>query len=75
MIEEWNLPKDLVLLDGDGHTWIALDYSDRKVEPSVVLLESESNTCITLAKNFEDFIALIKPYDEVFDEDDELREP
>ena len=24
-IEEWDLPKDIILLGGDGHTWTAMD--------------------------------------------------
>src|SRR5215468_7263021 len=26
LIEEWGLPQNIVLLSGDGHTWLALDY-------------------------------------------------
>ena len=38
MTTEWGLPQDVVLLDGDGHTWIALDYrtDPHAVEPAVV---------------------------------------
>ena len=73
MIEEWDLPQDLVLLDGDGHTWVALDYRSKKVEPSVIFIESKGNSCIILAEKFEDFVALMETYNEVFYDDGELR--
>ena len=51
MIEEWELPQDLVLLQGDGHTWIALDY--RKGEdPPVIFIESDECYSLLIAENF-----------------------
>ncbi|SCF73670.1 SMI1/KNR4 family protein [Streptomyces sp. Ncost-T10-10d] len=37
LVEEWGLPSPLVLLSGDGHCWIALDYRacGKRGEPSV----------------------------------------
>lgn len=37
LVEEWGLPFPLVLLSGDGHCWIGLDYrgSGKRGEPSV----------------------------------------
>ena len=42
-IKEWGMPNDLILLDGDGHTWIALDYRvcGSQGEPSVVWIDNE----------------------------------
>lgn len=34
LIQEWDLPKNVVLISGDGHSWIALDYRNSKAEPS-----------------------------------------
>lgn len=28
MTKEWGLPENQVLLSGDGHTWVTLDYRD-----------------------------------------------
>src|SRR5688572_14071495 len=40
MTKEWGLPPRQVLLAGDGHTWVSLDYRDGD-EPSVVWLDTE----------------------------------
>ena len=57
-IKEWGLPSNLVLLSGDGHWWIALDY--RKLnsdgEPTITYLEMDLNIDETIAHSFEDFI-------------------
>ena len=29
LCDEWQMPQNLVLLAGDGHTWIALDYRNK----------------------------------------------
>ncbi len=35
-IDELGLPNNLILLEGDYHSWIALDYGDKVSNPSVV---------------------------------------
>ena len=40
LIDEWGLPKNQVIISGDGHWWISLDYR-QKTEPDVVYLWSE----------------------------------
>jgi len=75
MIREWRLPEGLVLLDGDGHTWIALDYRQAKTNPPVVFLVSEIGQHITIAGNFADLLDKMVPYDRVYDENGELRIP
>lgn len=55
-IKEWKMPKNLVLLYGDGHLWIALDYRNKKVEPSIVFLDNDSRQIVELATSFDDFI-------------------
>lgn len=57
LIEEWELPKNLIILNGDGNNWIALDYRQNSSNPSVLFLENESNIEITLAKDFKIFIS------------------
>ncbi|MCR8630881.1 SMI1/KNR4 family protein [Paenibacillus sp. N5-1-1-5] len=49
-------PKHVVLISGDGHWWIALDYRDRKEEPPVIYIESDGGTTFELAKNFNSFL-------------------
>lgn len=56
-IDEWQLPGGLVLIDGDGHTWTALDYRQGRcnVEPPVIWIETDGGEELLLAPNFQDF--------------------
>lgn len=58
LVEEWGLPSPLALLSGDGHSWIALDYRlcGRQGEPSVTWFETDGNTELALAADFQTFI-------------------
>ena len=71
-LREWSLPDRLVLLDGDGHSWIALDYRTARHDPPVILIESGNSTHIELASNFAAFVASFVPYNSVYDEDGQL---
>lgn len=55
-IKEWELPNDIVLISGDGHTWIALDYRKASVEPPIIYIDTESDQTITIAPNFKAFL-------------------
>jgi hypothetical protein len=59
MTREWGLPEGLVLLDGDGHTWVALDYRGAGVdgEPSVVWIDVELDEELDLAPTFSDLVS------------------
>jgi len=56
MREEWELPEDIILLSGDGHTWVFLDYRKNHVCPSVSYIDLELEIDHVLATNFTDFI-------------------
>ena len=56
LIEEWDLPLNIVLFAGDGHTWIALDYRKGNENPSVLLLDEDGAGTKTLASSFATFI-------------------
>jgi hypothetical protein len=59
---EWAQPRELVLLSGDGHWWIALDYREAgRVEPTVVWYDNEVGQDLTLASTFRDFIEGLRP--------------
>jgi hypothetical protein len=68
LIETWDLPKELVLIDGDGHTWLALDYRDLKKIPRVIVIESDEGNSLVVADNFKEFISTLLPYDSVYDD-------
>lgn len=56
LIEEWGLPNNIVLISGDGHSWIALDYRNTKEEPPVIFIDIEDEMIIELASNFDSFL-------------------
>ncbi|PGK51808.1 SMI1/KNR4 family protein [Priestia megaterium] len=59
LLNEWGLPKNLVLIAGDGHSWIALDYRHQKEDPPVIYLEEGDEMEwkeIPLAASFEEYI-------------------
>ena len=60
MTEEWGLPPNLILLAGDGHTWIALDYRDGLV-PKVTGIDGECEEERVLAESFGQFVAAWVP--------------
>ncbi|RSS64669.1 SMI1/KNR4 family protein [Streptomyces sp. WAC07061] len=58
LVEEWGLPSPLVLLSGDGHCWIALDYRGCAVdeEPSVTWFDVDDSSELPLAVDFRAFV-------------------
>lgn len=55
LIEEWGLPDKHVLLSGDGHWWITLDYRQGEI-PTIRWIDVECDQDIHVADNFDDFI-------------------
>jgi len=66
---EWGLPSAFVPLEGDGHTWLALDYSDSHNEPKVVVIETDDGNSLLVANNFNELISNLLRYEEVYDTD------
>lgn len=56
LIEEWDLPKNLVVISGDGHLWIALDYRQSTAQSSVLLIDIDGAGIRELAPNLEAFL-------------------
>ncbi|WP_329619081.1 SMI1/KNR4 family protein [Streptomyces sp. NBC_01255] len=58
LVEEWGLPSPLVLLSGDGHCWVALDYRacGERGEPSVTWFDVDGDTELPLATDFQTFV-------------------
>ncbi|MFE7796915.1 SMI1/KNR4 family protein [Nocardia sp. NPDC057440] len=58
LVREWELPSPVVLLHGDGHWWVALDYRacGPTGEPSVVEIDSDGPDVVFLAPDFESFV-------------------
>ena len=68
LIEEWDMPKNLVLLSGDGHTWVALDYRQTKENPPVIYIDNESGQSFELARSFEVFLKGLYTAEEVMED-------
>lgn len=56
MTQEWGLPPRQVLLSGDGHYWITLDYRSGP-NPSVAWIDVECGEDMQIASSFEEFFA------------------
>lgn len=56
LIKEWELPKGLVLISGDGHTWVAMDYRKTKENPAIHYFDVEMEEDFKLADSFDEFI-------------------
>ena len=69
---EWGLPQKLVLLEGDGHTWIALDYRKSNTSPTVIAIETDEYTWLPVASSFQDFVLALLPYESVYGAEGEL---
>lgn len=55
MTEEWGLPEKQILLNGEGHWWITLDYRKGDI-PSVRWIDVECDQDIHIADNFDVFM-------------------
>jgi hypothetical protein len=75
LIEEWGLPNNVVLISGSGHSWIALDYRNTRIEPPVIFIDVEFEQIIELAPNCDSFLnGLYVDESEIVDTYDELDE-
>lgn len=54
--KEWNVPEKQILLAGDGHYWITLDYRIGHV-PTVAWIDTECAQDIQVANSFSSFLA------------------
>jgi hypothetical protein len=58
LVNEWDLPSPIVLLYGEGHYWVALDYraAEGIGEPSVTWIDNEMSHELPLAPTFRIFV-------------------
>lgn len=63
LVREWGLPSPVVLLSGDGHTWVALDYRDcgPDGDPPVVYLDADLGQELRVAPGFRTFVESLTP--------------
>lgn len=71
LIQEWELPEDIVIFSGDGHGWVAMDYRQKTDDPPIIWVESDQDLIIELASNFAGFVeGLYTAPDEEIEVDD-----
>ncbi|WP_338754912.1 SMI1/KNR4 family protein [Bacillus sp. FJAT-52991] len=81
-LKEWDMPDGLILISGDGHSWIAFDYRNTKENPPIVYIDNESEQIFKLAPSFHDFLNKLyldkdisfSEYEEVIVSKEELEE-
>lgn len=56
LIEEWDLPEKIVIISGEGHSWLALDYRNIKENPPVIYIDVDRDQIFEIASNFEVFL-------------------
>jgi hypothetical protein len=61
MTSEWGLPPDQILLAGEGHWWISLDYRKGPI-PCVTRLDADNEVELILAPTFDAFLAGLQPH-------------
>ncbi len=71
---EWDVPPKQVLLTGDGHWWITLDYRKSKT-PRVRWIDTEMGQDMKVADTFADFIKGLKPEKAFIPPMDEFGDP
>ncbi|MEC0396643.1 SMI1/KNR4 family protein [Bacillus subtilis] len=67
LIKEWGLPQRLLLIQGDGHNWVALDYRLTNENPPVHYFDLELNNDFKIADSFGEFLSKLytHEYEEV----------
>ena len=63
MTNEWGVPPRQVLLAGEGHWWVTLDYRNGDI-PSVAWIDVECDEDLQVAPTFADFLAGLRPDEE-----------
>ena len=69
LIKEWELPEGLVLINGDGHTWVAMDYRKTKENPAIHYFDVEMEEDFKLADSFDEFIEGLYTVEYTIDEE------
>ena len=48
--------KEYCFFSGDGHTWLAMDYRQKKIDPPIIWIDTEQDVIIEIANDFSSFI-------------------
>ncbi|QGS68785.1 hypothetical protein CV093_10860 [Oceanobacillus sp. 143] len=61
-----------MLLNGDGHTWVVMDYRGKTKEPSIVYIDVEEEVEFQIARSFSEFIEGLQAEEMVIVDEDEI---
>jgi len=61
-INEWSLPKDILLIYGEGNWWVVFDYRNLNNDntPKISLLDSEMNKDEVIANSFTELLSSLE---------------
>ena len=64
-MKEWQINrKNIILLSGDGHEWVALDYNGAVI-PKIILIQTDEEKIIELYDSFEGMVENLYLHEEI----------
>jgi len=73
-VKEWEIKRrNIILLSGDGHEWLALDY-DKTEDPQVIFIQTDNERIIEIYSSFDEMLENLYLHEEIeeeMQEDDE----
>ncbi|GKU82941.1 SMI1/KNR4 family protein [Niallia sp. NCCP-28] len=68
--KEWDIQREnIILISGDGHSWIALDYNESE-NPAIIFIETDEGEITEIYKSFDEMIRHLFFYELNEDESD-----
>lgn len=73
-VKEWEIKRrNIILLSGDGHEWLALDY-DKTEEPKVIFIQTDNERIIEIYSSFDKMLENLYLHEEIEEEMQEVDE-
>lgn len=67
-VKEWEINrKNIILLSGDGHEWLALDYKEEE-NPKIIFIQTDEEKIIELYPSFEEMLDNLYLHEEIEEE-------
>lgn len=74
--EEWGITKDkIILIAGDGHSFVAFDYEDSSTSPKVIYIDTERDEVHLVAESFDTLLSLMYTQEYEEEERDDIHVP
>lgn len=73
---EWGITKDsIIIIAGNGHSFVALDYEGTNTDPKVIFIDTETSQTELISHSFDEFIDAMYILDVDEDEQDNIHLP